>query len=472
MYNYTYTNTNTITSMASNFISSMILSSIESSQKEYSSPETDEKEGEEIEKDENQSKIILIIETLFLTFISLLKFIGPIFFISLFLFILLVASSFFSIILPFYNVSLTVKYLIGSVAVYLFSQIIINYILACIIKPGSVDDIRKSRFYKENDPLVMTTKDVDLYKVFLNTKSNRIIENHPEYERFINKYKPNTVNQNDDSVKEESSVELYDIITDSINDIKTDYSKKELEEDMYFTVKKNKKKQEKEKPGNTINPCQLTSIQQKNKRNQYTIPKELFKYCQTCKEIKPLRSHHCSICGYCVLKMDHHCAWINNCVGVNNHRYFILFLTWMNITCYMIILSIIPIYLSGTDFHIISNKKRVEFKFVVVLSIAGAVILTLFNIWNWYLVLRGWTTIEFWLSTVVLSKNKYSVINDYSLGVRDNFYMVFGTHRVLSALFGLSLSQLPFSGLEWSKIMNYNIKFMKLDVDFIEINDK
>lgn len=38
--------------------------------------------------------------------------------------------------------------------------------------------------------------------------------------------------------------------------------------------------------------------------------------CHICKLRKPDRTHHCSQCGRCVLKMDHHCIWVNNCVGV------------------------------------------------------------------------------------------------------------------------------------------------------------
>ena len=36
------------------------------------------------------------------------------------------------------------------------------------------------------------------------------------------------------------------------------------------------------------------------------------RYCDKCEAIKPDRSHHCSVCGACVLKMDHHCKCILN----------------------------------------------------------------------------------------------------------------------------------------------------------------
>ncbi|CAJ0933071.1 unnamed protein product, partial [Mesorhabditis belari] len=56
-------------------------------------------------------------------------------------------------------------------------------------------------------------------------------------------------------------------------------------------------------------------------------------WCRICDGYKPPRSHHCSKCGRCVLKMDHHCLWINNCVGHRNHAFFVRFLIAAIIGC-------------------------------------------------------------------------------------------------------------------------------------------
>uniref|UniRef100_A0A6M2DX66 Palmitoyltransferase n=1 Tax=Xenopsylla cheopis TaxID=163159 RepID=A0A6M2DX66_XENCH len=56
---------------------------------------------------------------------------------------------------------------------------------------------------------------------------------------------------------------------------------------------------------------------------------EAVSICRKCIAPKPPRTHHCSICNRCVLKMDHHCPWLNNCVGHYNHRYFYLYMVYM-----------------------------------------------------------------------------------------------------------------------------------------------
>ena len=36
-------------------------------------------------------------------------------------------------------------------------------------------------------------------------------------------------------------------------------------------------------------------------------PRPPKRICRRCKAFKPDRSHHCSICKRCIMKMDHHC---------------------------------------------------------------------------------------------------------------------------------------------------------------------
>ena len=55
------------------------------------------------------------------------------------------------------------------------------------------------------------------------------------------------------------------------------------------------------------------------------IQHKMGKKCNKCNCVKPPRTHHCSTCGRCVLKMDHHCPWMNNCIGLRNTKAFLLF---------------------------------------------------------------------------------------------------------------------------------------------------
>lgn len=59
------------------------------------------------------------------------------------------------------------------------------------------------------------------------------------------------------------------------------------------------------------------------------------RWCKKCSAWKPPRAHHCSMTRRCVLKMDHYCVWVGNTVGLLNYKYFVLFLFWACVGCFM-----------------------------------------------------------------------------------------------------------------------------------------
>ncbi|XP_008469018.1 palmitoyltransferase ZDHHC16-like [Diaphorina citri] len=91
--------------------------------------------------------------------------------------------------------------------------------------------------------------------------------------------------------------------------------------------------------------------------------------CKKCLTPKPPRTHHCSICDQCILKMDHHCPWMNHCVGHWNHRYFYMFMIYTLLGCaFLFIIGYRPAYSI-----LVANSKHFDFHYENVHDVLAAI---------------------------------------------------------------------------------------------------
>ena len=71
--------------------------------------------------------------------------------------------------------------------------------------------------------------------------------------------------------------------------------------------------------------------------------------CRFCNVLKPLRSHHCHRCGFCVRRFDHHCDWAANCIGAANHRGFMVYLCSQLLALLVLLALDIATFVGDTD---------------------------------------------------------------------------------------------------------------------------
>lgn len=126
-----------------------------------------------------------------------------------------------------------------------------------------------------------------------------------------------------------------------------------------------------------------------------------YRYCYECKQVKPYRTHHCSVCNKCIMRMDHHCVFIAQCVGHYNIKYFIMFLLYIDIGC-IFILSCCTTYIYNIykpihiHPHSIEYYQSTELIIVIAVCLAGICCSTGFLSWTLYLCCNNITTVEYY----------------------------------------------------------------------------
>ncbi|CAL9086075.1 unnamed protein product [Musa textilis] len=155
------------------------------------------------------------------------------------------------------------------------------------------------------------------------------------------------------------------------------------------------------------------------------------RYCHKCSHYKPSRAHHCRTCKRCVLRMDHHCVWINNCVGHENYKAFLIFVFYGVTACIhsMVLLVGSASYALHNDQEHNAGSFNISYIICGILLLPLTIALIVLLGWHIYLILQNKTTIEYhegvkamWLAEKV--GNVYR--HPYDLGIYENLMGVLG----------------------------------------------
>ena len=176
---------------------------------------------------------------------------------------------------------------------------------------------------------------------------------------------------------------------------------------------------------------------------------------------------------------------MNNCVGYQNHRYFVLFLFYLLI-CSTYITAIIAALIFGflkvrryfistpglnpnddlIKFCFTNNNKKYNrsiyysyytaFFFIGILCASMVFAMGGFFLWHLYLVLTNQTTIEFQYNRILrVTQTSHGELqsNDFDVGIKKNLEIIFGSSKWYWILLP-SLSPLPYDGSWFPRMSN------------------
>lgn len=104
--------------------------------------------------------------------------------------------------------------------------------------------------------------------------------------------------------------------------------------------------------GSTLAPTATTAVATTE------VDASSIRRCYKCNDnYKPARAHHDSVTGRCIVKFDHYCPWINNAVGVLNHKFFCLFLFYTALSCVVSLLLLLLHYVHCIPYNSMNSRN-------------------------------------------------------------------------------------------------------------------
>ncbi|KAL3147976.1 hypothetical protein ABBQ38_014271 [Trebouxia sp. C0009 RCD-2024] len=153
------------------------------------------------------------------------------------------------------------------------------------------------------------------------------------------------------------------------------------------------------------------------------------RFCKKCQAWKPPRTHHDSMSGTCVLKMDHYCIWVLNCVGLLNYKAFLLFLAYTFLATLLATIALVNGFvqyfkeLQEEDLEPSAKPAILFLAFVIDAAFALAIVG--FLVMHCRMIARNMTTIEMY------EKRRHSTgAWPFDRGAKHNFLEVFGRSRL------------------------------------------
>ena len=155
------------------------------------------------------------------------------------------------------------------------------------------------------------------------------------------------------------------------------------------------------------------------------------RYCQHCRNFKPLRTHHCQQCMRCVLKMDHHCQWLLICIGFKNYKFFMNMLIYADLTLLFLVLTYtrcvmdvaLNPYLDGFVIYIILLSY--------VLAVVLFCLIIGFSFFHFWLIFTAKTSLEYCEKWRKKEENEKNRLINFDEGKYKNFINVFNRNPFL-----------------------------------------